>query len=388
MNIGLFTDTYFPQVSGVATSIQTLRNALEQQGHSVFIFTTTDPHINKQSIEPNIFRVSSLPFVSFTDRRVAYRGLFQANKIAKEVKLDIVHTQTEFSMGIVGKYVAHSLKIPIIHTYHTMYEDYLHYVLNGHLLKPVHVKQFIKAYLHSINGVIAPSQQVKKTLIRYGIKIPIEVVPTGVDIVEINDNPKRDVRSDLGLQKGDFVLLTLSRIAAEKKIDKILNCMPQLINQFDNIKLVIAGDGPDIELLKKQVRDLKILDHVIFCGNVEHSDVGNFYRMSDLFVSASDTETQGLTYIESLAAGTPCVVFKTDYTEAVFDNPELGKVFNNSDEMKNQIEEFIKKGTKPISSTLLNKKLNEVSAENFGKAVLDFYEKIIYNFQIDEENND
>ena len=155
MNIGLFTDTYFPQLSGVATSIQTLKNSLEADGHSVFIFTTTDPHLGKGTIEPNIFRVSSVPFVSFTDRRIAVRGLFQATKIAKEVKLDIVHTQTEFAMGMIGKYVAHSLDIPAIHTYHTMYEDYLHYVLNGHLLKPYHVKQITKAYLHKMDGVVA-----------------------------------------------------------------------------------------------------------------------------------------------------------------------------------------------------------------------------------------
>ena len=151
MNIGLFSDTYFPQISGVATSIKTLKEALEQQGHSVFIFTTTDPHVDKNIVEPNIFRVASVPFVSFTDRRVAFRGLFQVAKIANEVKLDIVHTQTEFSMGLIGKYVAYSLKIPSVHTYHTMYEDYLHYVLNGHLLKPYHVKQFTKAYLYHMN---------------------------------------------------------------------------------------------------------------------------------------------------------------------------------------------------------------------------------------------
>ena len=246
MNIGLFTDTYFPQLSGVATSIQTLKNSLEADGHSVFIFTTTDPHLGKGTIEPNIFRVSSVPFVSFTDRRIAVRGLFQATKIAKEVKLDIVHTQTEFAMGMIGKYVAHSLDIPAIHTYHTMYEDYLHYVLNGHLLKPYHVKQITKAYLHKMDGVVAPSQRVKETLRRYGVTIPMR------------------------------------------------------------------------------------------------SDVGNYYRMADLFVSASDTETQGLTYIEALAAGTKSVVYSTDYTENVFDNKELGCTFKTKDEMKNEILDYLK----------------------------------------------
>ncbi len=124
MNIGIFTDTYFPQVSGVATSIKTLKEALEKQGHSVYIFTTTDPHVDKDAVEPNIFRFASVPFVSFTDRRIAVRGLFHAYQVAKELDLDIVHTQTEFSMGYIGKFVAKNLKIPCLHTYHTMYEDY------------------------------------------------------------------------------------------------------------------------------------------------------------------------------------------------------------------------------------------------------------------------
>ena len=116
MNIGIFTDTYFPQVSGVATSIQTLKSDLERKGHSVYIFTTTDPNVPKNTIEPNIFRLASVPFISFTDRRIAIRGMFHAVDLAKELKLDIIHTQTEFSLGMMGKFVAKQLKIPFVHT--------------------------------------------------------------------------------------------------------------------------------------------------------------------------------------------------------------------------------------------------------------------------------
>lgn len=381
MNIGLFTDTYFPQISGVATSIQTLKNALEKQGHSVFIFTTTDPHVAKGTVEPNVFRVGSVPFVSFTDRRIAFRGLFQASKIAKEVKLDVVHTQTEFSMGMIGKYIAHSLDIPAIHTYHTMYEDYLHYVLNGHLLKPYHVKQFVRAYLHSMDGVIAPSEQTHKTLLRYGVKIPIRVIPTGVDLQGINENPKRDVRKDLGLSDDDFVLLTLSRVAAEKKIDKILNIMPRLVEKYPNVKFVIAGDGPDMQDLKDQVARLTLEKYVIFAGSVEHMDVGNYYRMADLFVSASDTETQGLTYIESVAARTACVVYKTDYTQQIFDNPALGLTFTTQAELEENILEMIKRGKNKIPQAIQEEKLKEVSSDTFATNVIDFYTDAIKRHQ-------
>lgn len=387
MNIGIFTDTYYPQISGVATSIKTLKDALEKQGHNVFIFTTTDPHIKKGTIEPNIFRFSSVPFVSFTDRRIAFRGFFEAAKVAKEVHLDIVHTQTEFALGMIGKYVAHQLHIPAIHTYHTMYEDYLHYVLNGHLLRPYHVKQFTKSYLKNMDGVIAPSKRVEDLLSRYGVQIPIRVIPTGVDIEAMNSDNKRDIRAELGIAEDAPVLLTLSRIAAEKKIDHILNILPTIVEKYPKVKLVIAGDGPDVDQLRDQVERLTLEDYVIFAGNVDHGDVGNFYRMADLFVSASDTETQGLTYIEALAAGTKCVVYDTDYTEHVFDNSSLGKVFTTQNEMLEDILSYLAMGRKAIPQDELQKKLAQISAQHFATEVHAFYQYAINNYQ-EEEIND
>lgn len=390
MNIGIFTDSYFPQLSGVATSIKTLKDALEKQGHNVFIFTTTDPHIKKGVVEANIFRFSSVPFISFTDRRVAFRGFFEATKVAREVKLDIVHTQTEFALGLIGKYVAHQLKIPAIHTYHTMYEDYLHYVLNGHLLRPYHVKQFTNVYLKNMDGVIAPSKRVEALLKRYKVNIPMRVIPTGVDVNSLNKAVNNDMRQELGIPADAPVLLTLSRVAEEKKIDRILNAMPEIIDEFPETRLVIAGDGPNMEILQEQVERLTLEDNVIFTGDVPHDDVGSYYKMADLFVSASDTETQGLTYIEALASGTKCVVYDTDYTEHVFDDDEFGKVFNGPGEMLSEILFYLRKGRKPIPTEKLAAKMDQISAKKFASSVYQFYQDVISDYQKDhkEESND
>lgn len=387
MNIGLYTDTYFPQISGVATSIKTLKDALERQGHNVFIFTTTDPNVKKGTVEPNIFRFSSIPFVSFTDRRIAFRGLFEATKVAKEVNLDIVHTQTEFALGTIGKYVAHQLDIPAIHTYHTMYEDYLHYILNGHLLRPYHVKQFVKSYLKNMDGCIAPSGRVEELLRRYGVQIPIRVIPTGVDIQSMNRDADRDVRKDLGVDKDAPVILTLSRIAAEKKINHILNVLPEIIDEIPNVKFVIAGDGPDVKVLQEQVERLTLEDYVIFAGNVDHGDVGNYYRMADIFVSASDTETQGLTYVEALAAGTPCVVYDTDYTENIFDKDIFGRRFNTQQEMQEEIISLLKQKRSKIPQELLQNKLQSISSDQFATNVHDFYQYVIDHYQPKHEED-
>ena len=164
VNIGLFTDTYFPQVSGVATSIKTLRDELTAQGHNVYIFTTTDPKAKEDDVEAGIYRFPSIPFVSFTERRIAVRGAFRAVHLAKRFQLDVVHNQTEFALGMMGKIVAHELKIPCLHTYHTMYQDYLHYIANGHIVKPKNVATYARLYMKNMDGIVAPSERVLDTL--------------------------------------------------------------------------------------------------------------------------------------------------------------------------------------------------------------------------------
>lgn len=385
MNIGLFTDTYFPQVSGVATSIRTLKDDLERKGHHVYIFTTTDPGVDKNEVEPNVFRFGSVPFISFTDRRVAVRGLFHALEVAKELDLDIVHTQTEFSMGWIGKFVAKNLKIPCVHTYHTMYEDYLHYVLNGHLLKPYHVKQFVRTFVSHMDGVVAPSQRVTDTLRRYGVKIPIRVIPTGIDITAYdNVDPAQveQLRHQLGYTAETPVMMTLSRLASEKRIDQVLSVFPDMQKQIHDLHFMIVGDGPEREELEEQVASLGISDVVTFVGEIKHDQISPYYQLANLFVSSSDTETQGLTYIEAMAAGLKCVVRSGEYTDSIFDDPDIGTTFRDLPEMESQIENYIRHPHAFSDPKPREKKLYEISADHFGDSVLHFYQDARDNYNL------
>ncbi|MGR3742060.1 glycosyltransferase family 4 protein [Companilactobacillus sp. DQM5] len=376
MNIGIFTDTYFPQVSGVATSILTLKNDLERKGHSVYIFTTTDPHVSKDMIEPNVFRLPSVPFISFTDRRIAISGLFHAVEIAKELELDIVHTQTEFSVGMIGKYVANRLKIPCVHTYHTMYEDYLHYVLNGHLLRPYHVKQMTKMFLSHTSGVVAPSKQVEEVLTRYKIKTPISIISTGVDISEFTKPvDTKKIKQNLGIDNDSPVLLSLSRIAMEKKIEVTIGAMPELIKKYPNIKLVIVGDGPDMEQIQKITRDLGVWDNVIFTGEVKHSDVSPYYHMADLFISASDTETQGLTCIEAISAGAKVVVRSAPYTEELLKDPAVGVTFDTKKQLISSISRYLDHPKSFDDKKSQKKIMHDISSDTFGDKIMNFYQE-------------
>ncbi|GHP12583.1 1,2-diacylglycerol 3-glucosyltransferase [Lentilactobacillus fungorum] len=379
MNVGIFTDTYFPQVSGVATSIRTLKNELERQGNQVYIFTTTDPHVDKDTYERNIFRFSSIPFISFTDRRIAVRGLFQAYEIAKELNLDIVHTQTEFSMGIIGKFVAKNLNIPCIHTYHTMYEDYLHYVANGKLLKPVHVKEGTLAFCYHLSGVIAPSDRVLDKLTDYGVKSQMRIIPTGIDIGMYTQRLTADIRSTYQIPEKAPLMLSISRLAYEKNLSQVVDWMPKILEQVPNAMLMIVGDGPAKDDLMAQVHQLQLDQHVVFTGEISNDHVNAFYRAADVFVSASESESQGLTYIEAMAAGLPVVVTASDYTNNLLSSETLGSTFENADGYVEAVTRYLQS---PIENDtakahgILQQKLDAISAETFGKRVIDFYRSV------------
>lgn len=388
MNIGIFTDTYFPQVSGVATSIKTLRNELERQGNQVYIFTTTDPHVDKDTYERNIFRFSSIPFISFTDRRIAVRGLFQAYEIAKELNLDIVHTQTEFSMGMIGKFVAKNLNIPCIHTYHTMYEDYLHYVANGKLLKPVHVKEGTLAFCYHLAGVIAPSDRVLDKLTEYGVKCQMRIIPTGVDVGLYTERITTDIRQKYHLSKQTPLMLSVSRLAYEKNISEMLAALPAIIKRVPEVKLMIVGDGPAKDDLMNQVDELGIADHVIFTGEVDNDHVNAFYRAADVFASTSNSESQGLTYIEAMAAGLPVVVTSSDYTDGLLSSVTLGQTFKEPEQFVDIITQYLTRSIDVGTSQakrVLAQKLKEISAETFANRVIDFYRSVTVEQQLQKD---
>ncbi|USS92924.1 glycosyltransferase family 4 protein [Fructilactobacillus ixorae] len=380
MKIGLFTDTYFPQVSGVATSIKTLREELERRGHQVYIFTTTDPNANEDQ-EAGIYRFSSIPFISFTERRIAVRGLFQATQIAKKLGLDLVHTQTEFSMGMIGKFVARNLNLPCLHTYHTMYEDYLHYVANGRLLKPIHVKEGTLAFCHHLDGIVAPSKRVLDKLTDYGVKSPIRIIPTGVDLQHYEAATTGDVRAELGLTADQPVLLSLSRLAYEKDVDTLIDQMPTILEAVSNAHLVIVGDGPAADDLHAEVARLGLQAHVTFTGEINNQNVNAYYKMADLFVSTSNSESQGLTYIEAMAADTKVVVASSPYTDDLINDPSLGKTFTTLSEFSADVIDYLQHPAAfPDKPELRQQKLHDISAAYFVDQVSAFYQDAVSRY--------
>ncbi|CZQ94556.1 glycosyl transferases group 1 [Trichococcus palustris] len=383
MKIGIFTDSYFPQVSGVSTSIRTLKEDLESQGHEVIIFTTTDPRADND--EKNIIRLTSIPFLSFKDRRIAVKGMNKALKEAKKQNIDIVHTHTEFSLGLTGKFVGYMLGIPTVHTYHTMYEKYLHYIANGKVVKPKAVKIASRYFCNRTMGIIAPSQQMKDKLSSYNIYKEIRVIPTGVQIPERIAGIRQSKREELGIADSELVLLSLCRLSSEKNLDKLIHAFPEVLEQYPSARLVFVGDGPSRKGLEELVSELDVSEKVLFVGEVKNEEVNAYYQMADIYINASDSETQGLTYLESIVNGCPVIAKRNDYLSGLITQAGLGRLFDKDEEIGQTITAYAnlyKTSDVVTQQEVWDDLMNEISSETFGNRVLSYYRQIIENYYL------
>ena len=335
MNIGIFTDTYYPQINGVVTSIRMLEKELNKLGHQVFIITTTNPEVTHAA--PRVFRLPSMPFIFFPTQRVTFLYSPKLLIKLKSLKLDIVHTQTEFPLGIFGKIVSEFYRIPMVHTYHTMYEDYVHYIANGHLITPKIAQKFSRLFCNRSDIVIAPVLKTKEYLEEIGVIKPIRIIPSGLDFSPfIKENFNKEqiniVKEELGINPEDPVIITIGRVAKEKSIDVLIDQMPKLREKLPDVKLIVVGPGPYLDILKQQAKRLCITDMVIFTGGRPWEVIPLYYQLGDVFAMASTTETQGLTYVEAMAGKIPVVVKRDRSIEGIIVHGETGYCFEHNSE--------------------------------------------------------
>ncbi len=386
MNIGIFTDTYSPQVNGVVSSILTLENALRKQGHQVYVFTITHPEAENDA--PHVYRMASIPFIFLKEHRV---GIVYSNKAVRKIKrlkLDLILSQTEFSLGIFAKLVSKRLNVPIIHTYHTMYEEYMHYVSKGIELSPTIARKYSKSFCNGVDGVVAPTRKTERLLKNYGVKKPIRVIPTGIDFSPFDpagytSEEITAIKKAHHIPLDSPIVLFIGRVAQEKSINMIIDAMPKLLERVPKAKLVIVGDGPSKLELEEQAQNLGIRDAVIFTGMHPWRTIGKMYQLGNVFVSASVSETQGLTFAEAMAAKLPvlaredeCVtgLIRDHYNGAFFHNPEelatlLAKFLSNP-ELMHQMGENAAHSIRPLSSEVFG-----LNAEAFYKEIVASYKE-------------
>ncbi len=382
MKIGLFTDTYYPQINGVATSVLMLKRNLEMRGHKVYVFTTTDPKADSEEI--NVYRVPSIPFISA--RRV---GMFynpRLSRIIKKIGLDVIHTHTEFSLGIFGRAMARELNIPFLHTYHTIYEDYTHYIGKLGILDPIAkmaVRKISINFCDSADKVIVPTNKVEELLLSYNIKQDMSIIPTGIELSKFsknnfNSDEVQDLRENLGIEEKDKVLLFIGRLAKEKNIEEILIAMKYYLKDKEDVKFLLIGDGPEKDILEEKAKDLGIDKKTIFAGEKPWNDIGIYYQLGDVFISASQSETQGLTYIEALASGLPVVAKADRCLDGVLQDNVNGYQFHNQDDFIKALDSILNTNSKKESLSIeAIKSTEKFSAENFAIKVEELYKNML-----------
>lgn len=385
MRIGLFTDTYFPQINGVATSVRMHKENLEKLGHQVFVFTTSDPHA---APEARVFRIASIPFVNA--KRISfmfYPGLF---KLVRALELDLIHTHTEFSLGIFGRSMARQLRIPLVHTYHTIYEHYTHYITRFGVLDPVAKKLARKIsvdFCNSADQLIVPSAKVKDLLHSYRIKRPVTVIPTGINLEKFNKNnycmyKTAALRASLGIEPDQKVLLYIGRLSKEKNIDELLLYWKEYHTGNPHVRFLLVGDGPDRKRLQEITEELGIAGHTFFAGAVGWEQIGMYYQLGDVFVNASQSESQGLTFLEAMASGLPVVAKADPCLEGLLSPSINGYTFRNQAEFNQGLSNVLNNTAlrEQLSAAAVNSTQN-LAGGAFAKSLAGLYAGMLVDQQ-------
>ena len=313
MKILITTELYLPTINGVVTSVVNLKKELIKLGHDVRVLTLSDT--NHSYKKEDIVYIKSIGIGKvYPGARISFtKDNFFINELIKWHP-DIIHTQVEFSTFSMAKNIANKLNIPIIHTYHTVYENYTHYFSPVKSWGRTIASRLTRRILKQTSGVIAPTNKVDALLNSYGVKQKIFVIPTGINMPPalcVNQEKKlKDIKNSLSISEEKKVLLFLGRLAKEKNLEEIFQFFNKL-NRTDLI-LLIVGDGPSRLSLESYASDLSMNQDIRFAGMVPRDNINYYYRLSDVFVSASNSETQGLTYIEALSNGIPLICKKDE----------------------------------------------------------------------------
>ena len=393
MRIGLFTDTYPPQINGVANSTYILRNELVKAGHEVFVITT-----NAEKSESVWNEEHDVLYLGGIELKFLYGYImttpFHLNHIndIRELDLDVIHIQTEFGVGIFGHICARQLSIPLVATYHTTWEDYTHYVNFAHLksidnVAKKAVKELSRIHGDSVIRLIAPSKKTKELLERYNVKTKIEIIPTGLELDHFSPDhtdfgKREELRKNYNVQAGEKLLVYVGRLAQEKSLDLVIAGMQKVSEEGIPVKLLIVGGGPDMHVLEKEVREAHLEDKVFLTGPKPGDEVPDIYRSCDAFVSASLSETQGMTFIEALASGLPLFARKDEVLEELLIPEQTGWFFETPEDFAERLKEFTKLDDARMQDlkTACIAHARPYSSRHFGQEVLRVYQDALTEY--------
>jgi glycosyltransferase involved in cell wall biosynthesis len=305
VRVGLFTNNYLPFRGGVTTSIETLRRGLEARGHEVWVFA---PRFSTDDAgHPRVVRYPSIPAATYPEFPIAVPWSPRIAELITGLGIDVFHAHHPFLLGSVARRLARRLGRPVVFTYHTRYEKYAHYVPLRRGLVEAAATRLSTRFAGRTDAVLAPSAVIRDELWTRGVKVPIAVVPTGIDLRLFSPGARGEARAQLGLDPHDPVVLYVGRLDLEKSVDRVLVAFDRIASIVPRARLVLVGHGTQAEPLRAMAARLPSAPRITFLGVRAHDALATCYRAADIFLFASETETQGLVLAEAAACGLPAV---------------------------------------------------------------------------------
>lgn len=301
LTIGMFTDSYEPEINGVVTSIAAAVSGLRRRGHRVIVFAPA--HERAPAGEPDVFRFRSVPFPFYEQIRMAFPLPADLLLSIPRMPFDVVHAHSLFFVGCFGAFVARARHIPLVFTYHTRWTEYAHYLPWSERLTRAQAVWASREFCDQCTEVVAPTQGLADVLAEFGVRANVRVIPTGVDLDAFRGGTP-DAAAIRAAAAGPVVLYA-GRLGKEKNLDVLVDAFASLAAAVPDVRVFVAGVGPYEEAMKQRVASSACRDRVTFVGALDKPDLGSYYRAADAFAFASTTETQGLVIVEALAHGVP-----------------------------------------------------------------------------------
>lgn len=331
MKIGFFTDGYLPQRNGVATSVFHFAKELESLGHEVYVVAPRYPGYYDH--DSRTIRLTSVKVLRKPELRVALHLPDRSLRRVLSIDFDIIHGHSGGPITLLGWEIARTRNIPYIATHHTLWNKYTHYFLKGKVFTPKMVERATKIFANRCTHIIAPSGKVRRELLSYGVKAPISVIPSGVETGLFMEGK---AYSGLDIPEGK-ILLYVGRLGKEKSVDFLLKAFKNIREQVQDSHLVLIGDGPEKNSLVRLAKKLDIAPFVHLLGEKHQEEVAEAYKRAQVFVFASQSETQGMVLLEALASGLPVIAVKDSAVLEVVKSAVNGFVVNKN------VSEFSKK---------------------------------------------
>ena len=386
MRIALFTETYLPYISAVVTHIKLLKEGLEKLGHQVLI-VTADARARHHYVKDGVLFCPAKTIKRIYNSGLAAPYSHRRIKLIREFQPDIIHIHTEFGVGLSAIHIAKTLRVPLVYTLHTMYDEYIYYIAPRHLV-PMMTKishRYFRLFAKHAALITGPSQKCNEYIQRdCKLNRNVNVIPNPVELDKfkpenISEEHKRAFHQKYGTQEDEMLICFCGRIGREKSVDVLLDYWAETITPADKMKLIIFGDGPCRPELEEQAARLGIANMVIFTGAVPNNELPPYYAGCDLYVTASLSDTNSISMLEAMATGLPVVQRYDKLNEGQVKNGVNGFIFYNAAEMADVFRSYRAKSNeeKARMQASVRHSVEQAGSVNLAKHLLAVYEQAV-----------